>query len=352
LVAGVAATTTREVVPQWEAGPAGRHVRDGGDTLLLAGVPVYIVEAPLEMSGETWVRAYVLYNPSSWPQDFYAWFPGSALTAAAPAECQKQIGFSVQQLAAVSPPDRLRCWGGQEITLEAKTWFQRSQEAYEVDPAWYGNSSDRFARISLVDPADGSPRGPSEWAWMDAQLGPDVPAPPLDFLLRVTGHFDDSTAATCRRQARRPPDASASDPPDGLPDESAADSQAWCRQQFVLTSWSTLAGPEGRPIEAGIVQLHRWLPLSTSCAGVGMGPLTFRMDQARLDPIWLESDGVALPTIVPVFDPGFRVVTAPELEILGPRGEVVARDGTVVDPDGTLSGYGICPTGQTVLFGP
>jgi hypothetical protein len=45
---------------------------------------------------------------------------------------------------------------------------------------------------------------------------------------------------------------------------------------------------------------------------------------------------------------GFRAVTAPELHVVGPRGEVIARDGTVLNPDEAFGPYAVCPMGETV----
>jgi hypothetical protein len=41
-------------------------------------------------------------------------------------------------------------------------------------------------------------------------------------------------------------------------------------------------------------------------------------------------------------------VTAPELHVVGPRGEVIARDGTVLNPDEAFGPYAVCPMGDTV----
>lgn len=355
VTASVTGTTSRDVVPQWDPGPQGRHLRSpegNQDEILEGGTQVYVVEQPVQAGGESWARVYVLPSEVTSLSDFYAWLPASALVPGSPAECPQALDVLVQYLARVPPPDRLRCWSRKDITVQAKTWFQHLWTSYTVNPSWFGNSTRQLVRISLVDPLGGvSSWAPHDGMWIDAQLGPDVPTPPLDFLLRVSGHFDDRSATQCQRSVKRTPPGDTTDPLGGLPDESPVDSQAWCRQQFVITSWQVVAGPEGRPLEPGVVQLHRTLPAPV-CAGVGMGKLTFRLDAQNLDPIWLESDGALSPTIVPVFDPGFRAVTAPALAVLGPRGEVVARDGTQVDPDGTLAGYAICTMGEMVTFGP
>lgn len=80
-----------------------------------------------------------------------------------------------------------------------------------------------------------------------------------------------------------------------------------------------------------------------------MPPLRFRMDPDAADPIWLEPVAGGPPSI-PVFGAGFRVATEPELAIIGPAGEVVARDGTPLNPDEPFGNYAVCPMGDTVTI--
>ena len=80
----------------------------------------------------------------------------------------------------------------------------------------------------------------------------------------------------------------------GPPAEAAADSVQWCREQFVVSAWQPLLGPEGRPVDPADPQLHRSefrAPpgVVTACGGVGMPPLTIRIDPAQWIRSWVES---------------------------------------------------------------
>jgi hypothetical protein len=99
---------------------------------------------------------------------------------------------------------------------------------------------------------------------------------------------------------------------------------------------------------AGDVQLHR-TALEGVCGGVGMPMLRFRMDRNQADPIWLEADGQPV-RIIPLFGPGFRAKVDPELHLVGPRGEVIARDGTPLNPDEPFGLYPVCPMGEVVTI--
>ncbi len=77
--------------------------------------------------------------------------------------------------------------------------------------------------------------------------------------------------------------------------------------------------------------------------------LRFRIDADQPDPIWLEPQDGGEP-IIPVFGPGFRTAFEPDLVVVGPRGEIVARDGTPLDPDKPIGPYAVCPGGETVTI--
>lgn len=134
----------------------------------------------------------------------------------------------------------------------------------------------------------------------------------------------------------------------GLPDESPEDSVAWCRGRFVITGWTPVAGPERRPVVQGEVQLHR-IAGGNACAGVGMGPLRFRIDPEEADPIWLEQGEAGRGRIIPLFSPAFHVVTDPVLAVADASGAVI-EDGTPVNPDADFHGHFVCPMGDVVSF--
>lgn len=165
--------------------------------------------------------------------------------------------------------------------------------------------------------------------------------------LLVEGRFNDPQVAGCSRTRDRsgPP---LLPPTGGLPDEESDASDTWCRGQFVLLSWEIGLGPEGRPPVAGEVQLHRTTFKGGECGGVGMPLMRFQMDSTAADPIWLEPEGGEPGRSIPVFGRGFRAVTEPELHVVGPRGDVVARHGTLLNPDEPFGPYEVCPEGETV----
>ncbi|HEV8490324.1 MAG TPA: hypothetical protein VGQ58_11115 [Candidatus Limnocylindrales bacterium] len=137
----------------------------------------------------------------------------------------------------------------------------------------------------------------------------------------------------------------------GLPLESREDSARWCRQQFVLSGWEVMAGPEGRPLDPARPQLHRSpLPppgVPVACGGVGMPPLRLRIDLDRLDPVWLDVAGGSRS--LAFFGPEFLVEVGEEPRITTPGG-LVLIDGDVIDPDRGRPGLAVCPGGSVVAF--
>jgi hypothetical protein len=136
-----------------------------------------------------------------------------------------------------------------------------------------------------------------------------------------------------------------------VPAEAPADSAQWCREQFVVSAWQALLGPEGRPIDPADPQLHRReyrLPPGQvlACGGVGMPPLTMRIDPTQIDPVWIDLPGGRRS--MPVFGPEFRIRLDP------PRVEsttgVTLVDREVVDPDRGKPGLWLCPSGEVVTF--
>ena len=181
-------------------------------------------------------------------------------------------------------------------------------------------------------------------AWIVPRVPPGVPPIPLGFYLRVTGHFDDASAAGCRRAV------AFGVPGRGVPLEAQADSVQWCREQFVVSAWQTLLGPEGRPFDPRDPQLHRrefrCCPAGPSpAAGSACRPLTIRIDPAADRPgldraSWRAAQhpgvrsgvpGPVRPTPGPVDDR--RVPGRPR----DPRsGQRQARPGTLPDGRGRL----------------
>lgn len=352
--AGVPATLLKSLVPQWEPGPAGTIMTDEWGEhpqLLEAPAALYVIEGPLPVAGVPWFHVYVLPNSIWGPNDYFAWLPGvidgeHTLRAEPVETCP---AADIEQIALLAPPSRARCFGQALITLEGHTWFAGNYVAYQVEPAWIGTPEASMPWVSLYDASGGLARPPDERvAFLDLRIPPEVPPPPWDFHLQVTGRFNHPAAASCERVWDRALRAGAP-PRSGLPDEATEDSQLWCRSQFVVTEWEVLAGPEGRPLRAGTVQLHRTTFDGGACAGVGMPPLTFHVDPSEVDPIWLETKSGGA-RIVPIFGAGFSPAFVPELVVIGPDGRVAARDGLTFNPDEGLGGYAVCSEGATVTI--
>jgi hypothetical protein len=273
-----------------------------------------------------------------------------------PAACPDVA--TIASLARLVPPDRLRCTGDAEISMDVRTWLPASYTGYEVDPAWFGSSSDLRRSVALFDAGDDpfakdAPRtAEAAGFWVDARVPPAAGDLPPGMFVRVTGRFGDPAADGCVR--RRNPELAALAPPgSGLPLEAKADSVEWCREQFVVSKWEVLLGPEGRPIEHDAPQLLRsWsfdqpAGVQTACGGVGMPQLTFRIDPDRDNPVWIDVPGGGKS--LALFGRGLGLVLAPGPAVVGDNG-VRLVDREIVDPDRGKPGLAVCPEGSVVEF--
>jgi hypothetical protein len=333
-------------------GPAILDEFGQNEELARVGQLVTVLEAQVVPGSGQWVRVFMEVDPNAWPGDFYAWLPVAAggkpvLELGDAPACPEEP--TLETLAALSPFDRLRCAGDRPKTMDARTVFGGGYAAYRVDPAFFGGREDTSALIGLTRPEKAlGMYADTTGTWLDAVVAPGVPMPPVDVDVRLTGQFDHPAAAACRRTY----DVPAYDPPPpaeaGLPPEAPTDSVAWCRARFVITAWTMTAGPERRPPVEGDVQLHR-RAFSGACAGVGMdGPLTFRIDLAQADPVWIQGPRDAL-RIVPRFSSAFAFVKDPQPGISDGAGLVI-RDGTTFDPDSGLPGHAACTEGGVIDF--
>jgi hypothetical protein len=334
-------------------GPSLRSEADGRETPLEFGTRVSILEAPTNGPGGDWVRVWVQPDEDRYPGDFYAWVPvkidGQAtLEPIEPATCPSKA--TIDTLAPLVQQDRFLCLGATTVTFDARSGQLGRVPYYDVDPAWYGIYAgppiEALYNPGAVAIGPGAILNPTEATfWLEIHVPPDVLPVPLGFYVRVTGQFDHQSAAGCRRTdvnavAGR-----------GLPVEAAADSVRWCREQFVVTGWQPLLGPEGRPVDPAAPQLHRreFRPppgVLVGCRGVGMPPLTIRIDPSQVDPVWVEW-GPGRRSLA-VFSDDFRIALDPP-RIVGANG-VILLDGEVLDPDRGKPGLVICPGGDTISF--
>jgi len=351
------------VVPRTGQSPDGPELLDDyGENVqtLDGGRVVVVLTDPVPGPNGAWVRAWIPEDPSVTPGDFYAWVPvtrnGRAmLRAIDPAACPRVA--TIATIAPLLPPDRFLCVGDRIVQMDVKTWVPAGYASYDVDPGWYGTANDLGRTVALfdggVDPfgRDAPTSAETAGSWIDARVPPAVDVPPAGMVVRVTGRFGDPSADTCVR--RRNPDVAAVGPPgSGLPTEAMADSVEWCREQFVVSDWEVLLGPEGRPIERDAPQLLRTWSFShpgveTACGGVGMPQLTFRIDPDRVDPVWIDLPGG--DHSLARFGRGLRLVLGAGPAVVGDNG-VRLVDGEIVDPDRAKPGLAVCPEGPVVDF--
>ncbi|HXI45205.1 MAG TPA: hypothetical protein VNH13_02795 [Candidatus Acidoferrales bacterium] len=330
--------------------PGGTALRGANNDQLVidADIDVVVVGGPVVVDARDWYRVYAVPNASHGPVDFFAWIAAgpdgpSPLTDLVAVGCPL-VELDIPTLAGLDPFTRARCEGAPGFELDGIAWRQALPVWYDVAPSWFGGTNGAAAE-SIFSLYAGPLRatGPDESGpSLDIQVPPDMTVPPFGFKIAVKVHFGDAASAGCRRSVGAVGD---------VPAEPAQDGAAWCATRLVLEQWTPLLGPESRPIDARAPQLHRHAGGgNVSCAGVGMSPLTFRIDPNAIDPVWLQAAGFS-GRIIPSFGPTFRAAYVPELVVLDAAGRVVARDGTPVDPDGTLLGHPICPTGLVVSFG-
>jgi hypothetical protein len=350
------AVLAEAVTPHWGATPGRPLLDDWGEVpaILDAGRLAVLLGEVADGPGGAWHRSWVAPDPASFPGDFFAWVPaqmdGRPVLQGQPIpDCPGAA--TIETIAPLLAPDRIRCFGSQPLEFETKTWLPASWSRYDVDPAWFGQSQDPTGAIALYDPK--APHRPPEpsISWIDARVAPGVEAPPFDFVVIVDGQFGHPESEGCKRTidlegwVPRPPAGS------GVPPEVPADSARWCRQQFVVTGWETALGPEGRPLDPRTPQLHRSpIPppgIPVACGGVGMPPLLVRINPARVDPVWIEAG--AATNVLPFFGPEFRLELDGEPRVTAPNGVTIV-DGDVIDPDRGRTGLNVCPGGDTVGF--
>jgi len=350
------AVLTVPLVPRLGDRPDGPLLVEAPDSQPLrldVGRQVVIAGDPQPGPDGPWVRVWVEPSITVEPGDFYAWLPttqGGRATMAMvePRPCPTEA--TIQTLAGLVQPDRLRCAGSTVLTIDARSGLLGLVPIYDVTPAWYGRNSDQ-GTTTLFDPGparfgpDAKTSPELAGSWLEARLPPSVAPLPLGLFLRVTGRFDDPSAAGCSRSIA--PGAVEL----GLPAEAPADSVQWCREQFVVSGWQVLLGAEGRPIDPLDPQLHRRefrLPQGAmlACGGVGMPPLTIRIDPRQVDPVWIDLPGGGHS--MAMFAAEFHVRLDPP-RVVSTTG-VTLVDGEVLDPDKGKPGLSLCPGGTAVMF--
>lgn len=317
----------------------------GVDFSVEKGSDVIRLGTPINVGGVDWARIYVLPATSgAGPDDFFAWVrtmqDGQATLADTPSsDCPEGVSDPAT-LAPLDPFRELACIGSKPVRLKGIIWDQIEPVWYEVTPDWLGGPNQPGDHsFSIHAGSIQYERNAGEPArFVDVALPPGLAPPPRDFVVSLDAHYADKASQGCRREGSQDLH---------MPAESATDTRLWCETRLVAEAWTPILGPERRPIDSNAPQLHRF-PGLQGCGGVGMGPLTFRMDPTQLDPVWLEN--ASGDHVIPWFTSGFHAVFAPDLRLVDATGAVVARDGTALNPDGRLGSHGICPTRQGVYI--
>jgi hypothetical protein len=368
---GPAAATVRQAIlmealtPRWGPAPDGPELRDDfGENvqILEGGRTVAVLGEPVAGPVGTWVPVWIAPDPNVALGDFFAWLPATqngrpTLRPIPSAVCPALA--TIATLGALLPPDRFRCAGRAMLTIDALTWLNESWPAYDVDPAWYGTNRDPGATVSARDGGP-DPFGPGGWfanqvqgGGIDIRIPPPVEAPPLGMIVRFRGQFGDPSAEACTRAFRPLLNPGQPWKPGwGFPPEEPAASVEWCRDQFVASGWDVVLGPEGQPIDHARPQLHRRAidppPGGVSaCGGVGMPPLTIRIDPTKDDPVWIETPGGHHS--LARFTRAFQLVLDDIPRVVGENGVTIV-DREVLDPDRGKPGLAICPGGTVVDF--
>lgn len=291
-----------------------------GDSVIAAGVP--------------WARVYVpAQGGGGGSSELFTWLPVAVdgklrLVDIQTPECPPTRD-NLSTLGALDPFTRARCLGSGAFTATGVSGRTSAFVGYDVRPEWLSGWHQRGASFSIRDAAVGEP--------IDV-VTDDGNVPPPDFTIELTAHVADPAAEGCVRTPTT----------DSSPSETREDGVRWCQTRVVSDSWVAVLGPEGRPIDKSKPQLHRHQPLN-ACAGTNGGVLTFRINAAALDPVWLEHEPGG-EHVVATFTDAFQPAFQPDLVIVDATGSVVARDGTQFDPDRGLAGHFTCHSATQVTF--
>jgi hypothetical protein len=167
------------------------------EPLLPRGTRLFVLEGPVQASGYDWYNVTPISlaraGPEGWvakgSRDGVPWLEiGSVTCSAAPT--------TVRALAALTPGQRLACFGGQSITVRGKFLScQCEMDGPPMTPSWFSVTEVRL----LADPARSGPLGDVDEA-LSVYLDPagTYPDPvPNGRVLDVTGMFDHPAATPC-----------------------------------------------------------------------------------------------------------------------------------------------------------
>jgi len=143
-------------------------------------------------------------------------------TGTSPADC---VNPPPDIAALIAQTDPVACYGNAPLTLVASPIAAQIDCPVIVEPVWLACGT------SILRPVGGSKFGPELVVNVDPKSGISF----SDYLnknVRITGHFDDPAARTCREAGRSPA-------VEGTPEPAAATIES-CRRKFVVTQVVTL----------------------------------------------------------------------------------------------------------------
>ncbi|HEX5040517.1 MAG TPA: hypothetical protein VFW95_10310 [Candidatus Limnocylindria bacterium] len=129
------------------------------------------------------------------------------------------VAPDVTWIAGMSSAERSKCFGDDPLTFQGYVVELASSGAlYAGEPAWLANSAG-YALVQNQGPA-------LEGGQLELHFAPDTSGSAVvGGPVVITGHFDDSRANGCLRQAT---------PNSAVPDQSEQESVLWCKQRFVV----------------------------------------------------------------------------------------------------------------------
>jgi hypothetical protein len=189
------------------------------EPLLPRGTRLFVLEGLVQASGYDWYRVTPISltqgATEGWvakgSRDGIPWLEtGSVTCPAAPT--------TVAALSALTPGQRLACFGRQSITVRGKFLScQCDIDGPPMNPSWFAVSEVRF----LVDSSRAGPLGDvTDALWVVLDPAGTYPDPvPIGRVLDVTGMFDHPAAAAC-----------------AMSDGAISESTPSCRFSFAVTS--------------------------------------------------------------------------------------------------------------------
>ncbi len=185
----------------------------GGPTVdtLASGTSVVIAAGPRVVGGATWYVLQWSPEPDTIQQGWFRVDDASLLALVEPP-CPETAGG----VLAMPAWDRLRCFGGVSVSVEGMVGHCQGGVVF-AEPAWlayacWAVSDDTGAMQLHADPASG------------------ITFPDESVRARITGHFDDSAAATCVHLGELDPATA----------PSTSEQVFLCREAFVVDTFEIL----------------------------------------------------------------------------------------------------------------